>query len=170
MRVKLTDDLSADILNELILSSEEILCRQYLYDYAAKYVKTKRGYYDKLLEKGYSKSAAKKAVENAEYYGIIDDRVFAENYIEMNRSKKGRFALKSELLKKGVSSEIIEDILSEMEPQDDQLQTLVKKLAKNGISSREERDKLCKKLLTRGFSYDEINRAVSEAFPDGFDD
>ncbi len=170
MRVKLTDEIPDEILDELLSLSEEILCRQYLYDYAAKFVKTKRGYYTKLLEKGYSKSAAQKAVESAENYGIINDRVFAKSFVETNRSKKGRFALKNELSKKGVSAEIIDEVLSDMEPQDEQLVLLVKKLAKGGIKTREEKAKLCKKLISRGFSYDEIKRAVAEIFSDDFED
>ena len=160
MRVDIFKDIPDDVVPELLAASEKLLCRKYLYDQISKYSKTKRGYYNKLLEKGFSKPVAKETVDHAEEYGYINDHTYAERYVEINSGKKGYYKLKNELTNKGVSTPIINEVLSVLPDQSDEIFALTKKLAKKIPENAEERAKLARKLASRGFSFDQINAAI----------
>lgn len=162
LRMDLNEELPEASIPDLLKLSEEILCRQYLYSYIGKYFKTRKGYYDKLHEKGYSREAAEKALDKAQENGYIDDRNFAERYVEANSYKKGYYKLKTELRNKGVGADIVDEVLETVGPQTEELLTLARKLCKKPLNSPEEKAKLSRKLASRGFSYDEINSVISK--------
>ncbi len=151
----------------LLSESEEIFCLEYLYSQLDKYFKTKSMYYRKLREKGFSKVSAQKAVDTAEKNGFINDRYFAQRYVETYSSKKGRFALKRDLAAKGVSAEIIDEILADAPTDSDELYILAKKLFK-GEKNPKEKAALYRKLIARGFTYEEVNSVVKRIFEENF--
>lgn len=157
----LRKEIPDDVLPTLVRESEKCLCKKYLYDYIAKYYKTKKGYYAKLLQKGFRPEAATYAIECAERSGYIDDEKFAENYVEVNGAKKGAYRLKKELRAKGISEEIASSAVLSLEVDLDELYSLAKKLTKGDLSLPENRQKLYRKLASRGFSYSDI-AAVTE--------
>lgn len=159
-RIDLFSDIAEEKIPLLLAESEKVLCRKYLYDQLSRYSKTKRGYLTKLLEKGFSRDAAREAVNAAEEYGYIDDLRYAERYVEANSAKKGYYRLKDELLKKGVPSSVAAEALDGLTADGEELLALAKKLAKTAPQTREDRAKLCRRLASRGFSYEEINAAV----------
>ena len=170
LRVDIFKDIPDELIPELLQKSDELLCRKYLYEQISKYSKTKRGYYNKLVEKGFPKPIAKAAVDHAEEYGYIDDYKYAERFVEINRSKKGYYKLKSELLSKGVKSEIAEEVLKSLPSNGDEIFILAKKLAKKIPENAEERAKLARKLASRGFGYDEINSAIFKLCHENIED
>lgn len=170
LRVDVFKDIPDEILPELLAESEKLLCRKYLYDQISKYSKTKRGYYNKLVEKGYSKPVAKATVDHAEEYGYIDDYKYAERYVELNLNKKGYYKLKSELTNKGVPAATINEVLNALPDQSDEIFVLAQKLAKKIPENAEERAKLARKLASRGFSFDEISTAIDKLCRGSFDD
>lgn len=171
-RIDIKNDIPEEAIPSLLSASEEILCRKYLYEQISKYSKTKRGYLNKLLEKGFSKGAAKDAVERAENYGYIDDAKYAERYISLNSSKKGYYRLKQELLNKGIPSAIVADVLSALPPQEEEIISLAQQLVKKPLENGEDRAKLARKLAARGFPYEDIRRAINalRTSNDDFDD
>ncbi|MBR1747688.1 MAG: RecX family transcriptional regulator [Clostridia bacterium] len=174
MGLDLKKDLPDEVVPALVAESERLLCKKYLYDQIAKYYKTKRGYYTKLLQKGFSKAAADYAVKCAEESGYIDDEKFSASYVEQNASRKGAYRIKKELLSKGVPSDVADRAVAELETDPDDLYRVAKKLVKGDLSTPEERQKLYRKLASRGFSYGEISQVVSvlkrEYEFDDFDD
>lgn len=169
MRIDIFKDIPENALPELLAESEKVLCRQYLYSQLDRYFKTKQGYYQKLLEKGFSKTSARSALDDAEKNGFINDRYYAERYIEQNCAKKGRYKLKQELKSKGVSSEIIDEALENLPPQNEELLTLAQKLSKGKCDSPEEKARLYRKLASRGFGFDEINSVIKQIFSEDID-
>jgi len=91
-------------------------------------------------------------------HGYIDDYKFAEWYVENRFVKKGvsQKRLKMELMKKGVSSEIIEEVLSDSERNDeDEIRKIIaKKRAKY------DDEKLIQYLCRQGFSYQQVQDLV----------
>lgn len=167
--IDIHSDIPEELLPTLVAESEDFLCKKYLYSQLDKYFKTKYGYYKKLTEKGFSKSSAKKAVDKAEELGFIDDGYFVERYIERNCAKKGKFAIKRELLSKGVASDIIDAKLAEAEFSSDSLLALAEKLVKRTDDIRKDKATLYRKLVSRGFSYDDVNAAIQKIFSEDFD-
>ena len=91
----------------------------------------------------------------------IDDEKFAKFWVENRNQRKGSSIkkLKSELFSKGVSSDIIEQVLSESNRNDeDEIQKIIAKKAKKYTDEQ----KLIAYLARQGFSFDEIKKALSK--------
>ena len=81
--------------------------------------------------------------------GYLDDRKFAEFWVENRFVKKGvsRKRLSLELMKKGISREIIEEVLDKRNDEEEILKIIAKKRAKY------DDEKLISYLVRQGFSY-----------------
>lgn len=67
----------------------------------------------KLQTDGYPMEIAEQAVEYAESFGYIDDRRYAENYLNGPGAKKSRMAARIELTRKGIDPELIDRLMEE---------------------------------------------------------
>ena len=90
--------------------------------------------------------------------GYVDDRKFAEYYVENRFVKKGisQKRLRMELMKKGVSKEIMETVLDERNDEEE---------ARKMIAKRREKydgEKLVTYLCRQGFKYDLAKKLVEE--------
>ena len=123
--------------------------RREVYDYL------RRKIYEKKLDKSYIDSVMKRLGER----GYIDDRKFAEFWVENRFVKKGvsRKRLKMELVKKGVAREIIGEVLSGRNDEEEIRKMIVKKRLKY-----DEPEKLIAYLCRQGFSYDLVRKLVEE--------
>ena len=112
-------------------------------------------------KKGVSKVSAEQALQRLIEKGYVDDFKFAKFWIENRNQRKGSSIkkLKSELFSKGVSDEIIEQILASSKRNDsEEIQKIIAKKAKKYTDEK----KLVAYLARQGFSYDEIKRALSK--------
>ena len=91
--------------------------------------------------------------------GYLDDRKFAEFWVENRFVKKGvsRKRLAMELMKKGVAREIIDEVL---DGRDDE--TEIRKMVAKKRGKYDEPEKLVAYLCRQGFSYDLAKKVVSE--------
>ena len=119
---------------------------------------------DKLEEYGYEKQEIGGALSYVKSYGYINDAVYAEQYVASKGKQKGRAALKRELLNKGIDPEEIEraiDTLEEAE-EDTAYWLLIKKAGPPHKLEEREHARLCRFLISRGFSsgavYDALKR------------
>ena len=126
--------------------------------------RTEKQLRDKLTENGYPNDLVDEAVEYVRSYHYIDDRRYAENYIRYRQESKSRILLKNELLRKGISSQIIDEAMEaeyHMDPR-----TLIDQwLKKKGYSSSEQDSEKERKigqfLLRKGFSWEDIRSCMS---------
>ena len=111
--------------------------------------------YDKKLDKNYIDSIVIK-LEDKRY---IDDRRFAEYWVENRFVKKGisQKRLRMELTKKGVAKEIIDEVLGKRSDEEEILKIIAKKRAKYTD------EKLVAYLCRQGFAYDLARRLVETA-------
>ena len=105
--------------------------------------------YKKVYEKKLDKEYINKTIEKLENKKYLDDRKFAEWYVENRFVKKGisRKRLAMELMKKGISAEIIDDVLDVRNDEEEILKIIAKKRAKY------DDEKLIQYLCRQGFSY-----------------
>jgi regulatory protein len=94
--------------------------------------------------------------------GLVDDRQFARDWVE-NRSRfkpRGKKALSSELIQKGISSQFIAEVLEDLDESELALRLARKKLPKLLKLERTSfQEKLYGYLSRRGFSY-EVSREI----------
>lgn len=118
------------------------------------------------IKAGYSKQTTREVLERLIEKGYVDDKKFAEFWVENRHLKKGISSrkLRAELASKGVSSGIIDSVLSAGDRQDsEELRKVIAKKAHR----YSDKQKLIAYLAGRGFSYDDITEALDQEFDDG---
>lgn len=120
---------------------------------------------DKLCEKGYGEVAAE-VVEKFCAAGYLNDRDYAYMYISdgINIKCKGLYRLREELIRKGVSKEVISSVSEGFEEDSyNSLLGFVRAHYGSGtVSDRKTLEKIKAQLLRRGYSYGEIRRCFDE--------
>lgn len=122
---------------------------------------------DKLLRAGFPDEIALDAVSEMENAGYVSDRRYAANYIRYHLQEHGLSRIRMELLRKGISSSLIEEIILDMEDcgveeqeKEQILRLLEKKHYNADTASPDETRKMTAYLMRRGFSAELIRRMM----------
>ena len=113
--------------------------------------------FEKKLDEKYSDTIIERLVSK----GYLDDKKFAEYYLENRFVKKGTSMkrLKMELTKKGVKKEIIEDVLENSERNDvEEIKKIIERKRK-----KYDDEKLIQYLCRQGFSF-ELSRELVQTY------
>ncbi len=136
-------------------------------------LRSKKELEDRLRQKGFSRQAISKAVRYFEEIGLIDDRTFAQAWIDARINKGlGSVRIKKELAEKGIAAELAESLI-----EDKLRETSLNEQAAKLIEARFKttvrqtgREKAKKRFFTflvrRGFPYDIAYEEVKKAFDD----
>lgn len=119
----------------------------------------------KLEESEYPKEAVESAIAYVTSYGYLDDRRYAEHYIEWKKQGKGKARLKMELVQKGISREIIEEVLESTdfgETREMIRQIILKKRKIDIPMNEKEKQRLYGFLMRKGFSSSDILAVMRE--------
>lgn len=141
--------------NEYILLLE-IACENYAYYLLGIKNYFTRDLYTKLQERYRNRDVVLKILEKIQEKGYIDDNDSAKNFISTH-GNYGVEKLRFHLIKKGVSREIIENLLEETK--DSQLEQLRKMVEKMKDKPRE---KVIESLMRKGFIYRDIKEILEE--------
>ncbi len=126
---------------------------------------TEQELYDKLVKKGYEDVAAEVLADFVKA-GLLNDRDYAYMYISdgINIKCKGLYRLGQELIRKGVSKSVINEV-SQGFTEDcyNSLAEFVRvRYGDCEIEDRKALEKIKAQLLRRGYSYGEIRRCFDE--------
>ena len=112
-----------------------------------------------LRRKGFDQAVIDGVINQLLERDYLDDTAFAEYWIDqrLNHRPRGRLALRYELLEKGISSEVIDAAIDEIDEKDAALRAVEKKTGRwNGLSKDDFKRKVSGFLQRRGFSYSTI--------------
>ena len=134
--------------------------------------RSKRELQERLKRKGITSVDADEVLDTLERSGLLNDFEFARSFAHDKLLKKpmGKTMLKQQLRLKGISKELIEQVLSEAyksNPEDKYAFELALKRIKRSQSSFTKLDPLKKKkrlsdyLIRRGFDWDTVAKAVN---------
>ncbi|MEE0944247.1 MAG: regulatory protein RecX [Clostridia bacterium] len=105
-------------------------------------------------------------------YHLTDDRIYAAKLANdlSNIKKFGKHRIKAELVRRGISREIIYEVLDEIETDESEqlLPLMEKKLG--GVFDRKSKDRAFRYFAARGYSFDDIKRAFDEISSEVYDD
>ncbi len=123
------------------------------------------------LRRGLDEDYAKSILEKLRTKGFIDDEKFAEWYVK-NRLESGKYGenrIKAELIKKGVSRDLIYQVLDKFkdnetykEAQNEKIQSYIEKM-KRTLKAKDERElknKMIQRLMAKGFRYEDVKNLV----------
>lgn len=121
--------------------------------------RTKHQLYDKLKQNGYPEICIEEAISYVEKYHYVDDFRYARTYIRYHQEKKSRQRLKTDLMRKGVDKNTIEEALEEEFASDEQ-QKIRQLLEKRRYNYEEcdvkERQRNYQFLMRRGFKSSDV--------------
>ncbi len=141
------------------LKSESDFGKNYIraVDLISRRLRSEREIRDYAFRKQWTKSNTERVIKRLKARGYLDDRRFAELFFS-SRHQSGRYSLKRirlDLVKKGISSDIIDDLCR---ANGDSAALL--KLINKRINKYDDENKLIAYLARNGFRYDDIKAAL----------
>ena len=128
---------------------------------------TRKQLEDKLKQGEYPQECIEEALSYVESYGYIDDRRYAGDYIEYHIQTKSRMRIETDLMRRGISKEVIRQAFEELKNlgvvQDEAAlirDLLNKKKYCADTATRQEQQKMYGFLYRKGFSPEAIVRAL----------
>lgn len=123
--------------------------------------------YRKLLQKTEDTYLVSTVLDQLKDWGLINDLEFAKNFVRSSLANKpkGKYLLSTELSKKGISKEIIDQALEQLpEDQSSLIDELIKKKAAkmSGLTREKQYQRLTSFLLRRGFKLDDIRKQIEK--------
>jgi regulatory protein len=154
-------EISGEVYSEII----ELLSKRarerclYLLESMAR---TEKQIRDKLKDGYYPEEAIDYAVSYCKEKHYIDDTDYAERYISSKAGSMSKRMIEQKLYQRGIGKEVMELAFSEaVIDETATLRDLVKrKYGDTSDLSYDEKQKLIKKLLSKGFSYDSIKQVI----------
>lgn len=133
--------------------------------YLEKYSVSSKGIKDYLKKKGFSFDVINKTTQKLKEYGYADDEVFAKNYFESLKNTKGKRAIANKLKAKGISNEIIDNLLETVDSDEEleKAKILAEKFAQKHEKSTKTFQKCIAHLIYKGYDYSVAQEATKHA-------
>ena len=138
--------------------------------YRSRSAKEIKGY---LREKEFDEASIKKTVDKLQYYGYQNDETYTKEVIRQKGEAggKGSKAIKNYLLEKGVEEGLIEQSLKEFYPHEKEFSTALRETfkffrAKEQLPLNQIKEKLSRRLASRGFSFEIIKGCLDQLSKD----
>lgn len=160
---EISDEAYQSIFHEILPKRAKLRCMNLLKtkDY------TRRQLEDKLKQGGYPTEIIDTAIAYVEAYNYINDERYARDFIEYNMQSKTRLRIENDLIRKGISKELIAktfDALQESGMNIDEEAMIHKLLLKKNYhaqaATNDEKRKMYAFLYRKGFHSDIIRRAL----------
>ena len=121
--------------------------------------RTEKELSDKLKKSGYSEDTIARTMEYVRSFGYIDDRRYAEKFIDYAKEKKSRVRIVYDLTQKGVSRDIIDEAFESAGEWDEK--ELIRALAEKKLRNMDTADqasytKVASYLARKGFRGSDI--------------
>lgn len=118
---------------------------------------------DRLKQKGTAENTADNTADWLESIGALNDEEYARQIVRHYSAKGyGAGRIKDEFYKRGVPRELWDDALADIPDSGDTVYKLLLSKIKSEEPDRDEITKAANALYRRGFSWDEIKRAVNK--------
>lgn len=126
----------------------------------------KKAVIDDLLKHGFDKDIAKKAVEEFENLGYINDEFFASQYAKdaYEYKKHGKLRIINDLVQKGIEKDLAKEILCKLDidEKDNILDILNARFSNLDFSDFKQKNKAIRYLATRGYNISDIINAIDK--------
>ena len=162
--LKIGQELSPSQIETLKLIDDCQSCYEAALGYLSYRPRSQSELAQKLVKRGFCSRDIDSILAKLKEQGLVDDQAFAQFWHENRQSfrPRSRSLTSQELKKKGISNEIIENVVNTVDDVDSAYRAALTK-AKNLPKDNYHlfRQRLSQYLLRRGFGYEVINRTVS---------
>ena len=112
----------------------------------------------------YPEDIIETVIQYVKGFRYIDDRGYARRFVESRQGSKSKLEIKMSLLQKGISKEIVSEVLEEYYENRDESVAIRRLLEKKRFSSErateEEKRKMYGYLLRKGFRYEDVRQVI----------
>ena len=128
--------------------------------------RTEAELYTKLKRDLYPEDIIEIAMQYVKSFGYIGDKGYARRFVESRQGSKSKLEIKMSLLQKGISKEIVSEVLEAYYDGQDESMAIQRLLDKKRFTAEtateEEKRKIYGYLMRKGFAYEDIRRVVKE--------
>ena len=128
--------------------------------------RTEAELYTKLKRDLYPEDIIEIAMQYVKSFGYIGDKGYARRFVESRQGSKSKLEIKMSLLQKGISKEIVSEVLEAYYDGQDESMAIQRLLNKKRFSAEtateEGKRKIYGYLMRKGFSYEEIRRVIKD--------
>lgn len=169
-------ELEDEFIDEILIAEEEIKTYNYALSVLSRIAKSEKQLRDKMLEKGYDNNFINNAIIKLKQQKYLDDERYSEMLInnKINISKHGKRKIKEALYEKGIDREIIDKKISQISEEDELERAFI--LGAKKLNTLKEEDtrkkslKLSNYLITKGFDFSVVKKAVSKLLDNNLGD
>lgn len=132
-----------------------------------KRMQTEKELYTYLVEKGCSKSLALKLISYYKDKKYLNDEEYAKIYVEFKKHQQGPSLLKSNLEKKGIDQDIVNQAIQKVDQEEILEKLILKKISTNKNKTKKQLYITTKTyFLSKGFQNDLIDSLLNQAIND----
>lgn len=160
-------EITDEFINEILMKEEERKVLDSALNFLSYRARSEKELYTRLTQKEYPNDFIIKAISYCKEYGYINDKEFALSFIrdKTNLNKYGPKKLRYELYKKGVSQNIIDEVLVPDKDSEYEM-ALDLGLKKIGRYKNDDKDAIYRKLggflQRKGYSHDIVYKVLRE--------
>ena len=161
-RLKVGQTVSPQRLSQIQLESEKNTALDKAMTHLSASRKTEKQIREFLSKKGYLEDVTSYVIEKLNEYHFLNDKEYAENYVEHTSQRKGVRLIRVEMRKKGLSEEDMDAALDGID-EETQLNTareVLEKYMRHKEVDKTTLQKAIKYLLGKGFEFEIAKKAV----------
>ena len=166
--LKVKDEVDIDRLKSVADKESYIRCKNSALKIIERSYKTEKEVIEKLKLKGYDDKHIDSSIQFLKDYNFLNDNYYAEAFVRDRINTKGSQKIKQDLMRKGISKDIIEEKISYIDKNAEK--DIARKLAekKLGVIKKSENDiykisgKLYRFLISKGYTYDIVKEVVKD--------
>lgn len=158
--LKVNDEVDLEKLKKIAEEEEFSKCKSSALRTIERSYKTESEIKKKLEEKEFSEETINKTIKFLLEYNFINDYEYTKMYIKDRLINQGKNKIKYSLIRKGINSNIIDDVFFELDTKDSEMEKAYELGLKkyNSLVKRESdkiklKNKVIRYLLGRGYSY-----------------
>lgn len=158
---ELPQNIYEEIMGEVLVKRAKLRCMNLLKSMD----KTEYQLRIKLNQGAYPKEAVEQAIAYVKGYGYVDDERYASSYYECYKERKSRIQIQQELMRRGISRELLAGILEGKDRAEERPmieQWIRKKRVDIENADKKELQKLYLFLMRKGFSSSEIKNVLRD--------
>lgn len=174
-QLKLNQEISEEFLSFLFDEDQKYQVKQSALNYLARRQHSKNEIKTKLRQKKFDKTLIEQTLNDLEQNNYVDDHSFAQLFTDEKVKAKnwGKNKIKSELIKRGVSSKVIADVIEEKFSNDLEIESglelarkKLKKLINRKLDQKKIQTGIYSFLVSRGYDYDLCKQIYAKLFQD----
>lgn len=116
----------------------------------------------KLSKRDLSQWAIDKVINRLIELEYLDDNKYTEDYVESYSKTCGKIRIKSDLLRKGIDRQIIDEHLEIIDNEQEIAYQLAKKFNKDACLDKKQRERIIRHLINKGFDYNTVLNIIRQ--------